>query len=323
MLNRRFLRIKVLQELYAYQQSNESNLSVAEHRLLSDINKLYELFVWQLSFWVEVKRFAEMRIEENKHKHFPTQEDLNPNLRFVNNRILCILDNNTHLLTLEEEYKINWADHRDDFIRGFYNKLREFPEYAVYMSSENDSWENDKNFLLTIIDNYMADNSSLFDFYADNSLFFNSDYQLAIFLLWKFINELTTKFDINSKLPPVYKSIDANDPESDKQFALKLFIKTILHQKEYEVTIGENTSNWERERIAIMDMLILKMALTEFYEFHSIPIKVTINEYIEISKYYSTPDSKRFINGLLDKMATKLKEDGSIVKTGRGLIDNR
>ena len=161
MLNRRFLRVKALQELYAYHQSHESNLSAAERRLLDDVDSLYELFIYQLSFWVEVKRFAEQRIEENKKKNFPTEEDLNPNMKFVNNRVLNVLEQNNHLIRLEQSYKINWANDRDDFIRAFYGKLVEYPEYQEYMNNGKDSFDDDKKFLITIVDTYFAEDDSL------------------------------------------------------------------------------------------------------------------------------------------------------------------
>ena len=316
MLNRRFLRIKALQEIYAYHQSNSSNLPQAERHLLEGVEDLYKLFVYQLSFWVEVKRFAERRIEENKNKHLPTEEDLNPNLKFVNNRILNALDDNKHLMSLEEKYKINWADSREDFIRKMFVKLIETPEYQEYMNNGMDSFTDDKKFLATVIDTYMAENGLLYDYYSDRDLSFNSDYQIAIFLLWKFISELPASFDAASKLPPVYRN-----EEEDKEFVIKLFEKTILHADEYMELVKANITNWDYDRLNMMDKLLIFMALTEFVEFHSIPVKVTINEYIEISKFYSTPDSRRFVNGMLDRLSTVLKEEGKMVKTGLGLID--
>ena len=316
MLNRRFLRVKALQEIYAYHQSESSNLPQAERHLLEGVENLYKLFVYQLSFWVEVKKFAERRIEENKQKHFPTEEDLNPNLKFVNNRILNALDDNKHLMSLEEKYKINWADSREDFIRKLYVKLTETPEYQEYMSNGKDSFSDDKRFLDTVIDTYMPENGLLYDYYSDRDLSFNSDYQVAIYLLWKFINDLSASFDASSKLPPIYKA-----EEDDKEFVIKLFEKTILHSGEYRELVSANISNWDYDRLALMDKILIFMALTEFCEFHSIPVKVTINEYIEISKFYSTPESRRFVNGMLDKLASVLKENGKLVKTGMGLID--
>ena len=316
MLNRRFLRVKALQEIYAYHQSESSNLPQAERHLLEGVEDLYKLFVYQLSFWVEVKKFADRRIEENKQKHFPTEEDLNPNMKFVNNRILNALDDNKHLMSLEEKYKINWADSREDFIRKLYVKLTETPEYQEYMSNGKDSFSDDKRFLDTVIDTYMPENGLLFDYYSDRDLSFNSDYQLAIYLLWKFVDDLSASFDASTKLPPIYKA-----EEDDKEFVVKLFEKTILHSGEYRELVSANISNWDYDRLALMDKILIFMALTEFCEFHSIPVKVTINEYIEISKFYSTPESRRFVNGMLDKLASVLKENGKLVKTGMGLID--
>ncbi len=318
MLNRRFLRIKALQDIYAYQQSESDDLMKAERALLQDVDRLYELFIMQLSFWVEVKLFAERRIEENKNKHFPTEEDLNPNLKFVNNRILNILQNNTDLQKFEEKYKINWADYREDFIRGFYNRLLETEEYKSYMNNGEDSFDDDKRFLVAIVDGYMADDTILYDFYSDRSLMFNSDYDVAIYLLWKFLSEMPSAFNENSKLPTAYKT--ENDEENDdKDFLVKLFRNTILHADEFGETIKANISNWDYDRVALMDRIIMQMAMTEFCYFPTIPVKVTINEYIEVSKLYSTPESRRFVNGMLDKISNLLREEGKMKKYGAGL----
>lgn len=316
MLNRRFLRIKVLQSIYAYRQSDSSNLPQAERQLLAGVDDLYKLFVSQLSFWVEVKQFAERRIEENKLKHLPTEEDLNPNLKFVNNRILKALEDNSHLMKLVKQYKINWTDSREDFIRGMFALLVGTPEYQEYMNNGKDSFNDDKRFLATVIDTYMPENGLLYDYYSDRDLSYNSDYQLAIYLLWKFVSELPASFDEFSELPPVFKA-----EKDDKEFVVKLFEKTILHADEYVELVKVNISNWDYDRLALMDKILIFMALTEFVEFHSIPVKVTINEYIEISKFYSTPESRRFVNGMLDRLATELKEKGKLVKTGLGLVD--
>lgn len=316
MLNRRFLRIKALQEIYAYHQSGNSNLQQAERHLLDEVDDLYKLFVYQLAFWGEVKQFAERRIEENRNKHFPTEEDLNPNLKFVNNRILNVLEDNRGLLNLEDKYKINFADSREDFIRSFYNRLIEYPEYQDYMNNGKDSFDDDKQFLVSVIDTYMAEDSSLYDYYADRDISFNSDFQIAVFLLWKFISEMPVSFDANSKIPPLFK-----DEEEEKGFIVKLFEKTILHADDYRDLVKASITNWDYDRLALMDKLLIFMAMTEFTEFHFIPVKVTINEYIEISKYYSTSESRRFVNGVLDKLSSVLKEEGKLVKTGVGLID--
>ena len=316
MLNRRFLRVKALQSIYAYHQSESSNLPQAERQLLEWVEDLYKLFVYQLSFWVEIRHFAERRIEENKQKHFPTEEDLKPNMKFVNNSILKALDDNKHLMKLEEQYKINWADSREDFIRNMFVKLVETPEYQEYMSNGKTGFGEDRRFLVAVIETYMPENGLLYDYYSDRDLSFNSDYQLAIYLLWKFISEMSSNFDEFSMLPPIYKA-----ETDDKEFVVKLFEKTILHADEYMELVKANISNWDYDRLALMDKILIFMALTEFCEFHSIHVKVTINEYIEISKFYSTSESRRFVNGMLDRLSNVLKEEGKLVKTGLGLVD--
>lgn len=320
MLSRRFLRIKALQEVYAYHQSKDNDLSKAERHLLESVDNLYELFICQLSFWVELKRFAERRIEENRHKHFPTEEDLNPNLKFVNNQVINALEYNRHLLVLEDKYKINWVNLKEDFIRAVYGKLIELPEYQEYMNNGKHDFQDDRNFLVEITDKYMAENGFLYDFYSDQKLAFNSDYQLSVYLLWRFLVDLPQDFNADSKLPPVYN--ETRDGCNDEEFVVKLFEKTILKASQYRELVKANISNWDYDRLALMDKIIIFMAVTEFCEFHFIPVKVTINEYIEISKIYSTPESRRFVNGMLDKLVEVLRAEGKIVKTGIGLIDN-
>ena len=319
MLNRRFLRFKVLQAIYAFLQSGETDTVNAERRLLSDVDNLYALFIRQLSFWVEVRDFAERRIEENKAKHFPTEEDLNPNMKFVNNIILSTLSTNKDLAHCMEDNKISWADDREDFIRAAYNRLREFPEYTEYMSHEGNTFKEDKQLILNVIDNHLADDELIFDYYADKNLDYTSDYPLGVFLLWKFINELDESFNENSLLPTAYKT-QKDLTNDDKNFVIQLFRQTIKHADEYRELVKNSISNWDYERVALMDRIIIFMALTEFTQFSQIPVKVTINEYIEMAKYFSTPDSRRFVNGILDNLSEQLKKDGKLVKHGRGLV---
>lgn len=319
MLNRRFLRVKALQEIYAFHQSEATDRQAAERVLLDSVEELYGLFIRQLTFWVEVKLFAERRIEENRHKNFPTEEDLNPNCKFVNNRVLNALENNEDLKRLASNYKISWTDDREDFIRAFYNRLRDYPEYQEYMNNPKDSFALDKKLILTIIDKYFEDDEILYDFYADKNLYYNSDYQPALFMQWKFINEMDASFGPDTLLPPVYKT-DGVELVDDKRFLLTLFRETLKHADEYQKVVEQHITNWDYDRIALMDRIIIFMALTEFTEFSDIPVKVTINEYIELSKYFSTPDSRRFINGILDTLSAEMKNKGKLVKKGRGLV---
>jgi N utilization substance protein B len=188
------------------------------------------------------------------------------------------------------------------------------------MKNGRDSFEDDRKFLIAIIDNHMAEDDLLYDYFADRKLSFNSDYQIGLYLLWKFVSEMRTSFNEESKLPPVYAT-ENREVNEDKEFAVNLFRKTILHRNEFKELVESNAANWDYGRLALMDKILIFMALTEFCDFHSIPVKVTINEYIEISKFYSTAESRRFVNGMLDKIAKQLSENGKLVKTGLGLVD--
>ncbi len=318
MLNRRFLRIKVLQALYAYIESGETNIASGIKHLLESIDKLHELFIWQLSFLVETKRFAENKITENKHKYIPKYEDLHPNTRYVDNRLLNLIENNKDFRKQESALKINWADHQD-VVKNYYDKMRETPEYKKYMADKTDNFTSDKKFIITMITNYFADLDVLQDFYEDKSIYFCDDYHLVSSMLINFFTEMK-KFDVDTMLPSIYKA-DTAEANADEKFIQDLFRETINHDEEFGKLIGDNTNNWEKERICLMDMIILKMALTEFVCFSAIPVKVTMNEYIEISKYFSTPKSRIFVNGILDKLAKKMTESGAINKKGLGLLE--
>ncbi len=319
MLNRRFLRIKVLQALYAYIESGETNISNGIKNLLESVDKLYELFIWQLSFLVETKRFAENKITENKHKYIPTYDDLHPNLKYVNNRLLNLIEDNVDFKKHEAALKINWADDPQEVVKKYYTMMRETPEYKKYMADKTDTFAADRKFIVEMITNYFADLDVLQDFYEDKSIYFVDDYHLVSSMLIEFFSKMKN-FDVNSQLPSIYKT-DTAEPNADEKFIQDLFRETINHNEEFGMLIADNTNNWEKERICLMDMIILKMALTEFVCFPFIPVKVTMNEYIEISKYFSTPKSKIFVNGILDKLAKKLNEAGSINKMGLGLLE--
>ncbi len=319
MLNRRFLRIKVLQALYAYIESGETNVNNGIKNLLESIDKLYELFIWQLSFLVETKRFAENKITENKHKYIPTYEDLHPNLKYVNNRLLNVIEDNIDFKKNEAKLKINWADDHQEVVKKYYNMMKNTPEYEKYMADKTDNFANDRKFIVAMVSNYFADLDVLQDFYEDKSIYFCDDYHLVSSMLIEFFSKMKN-FDINSKLPEIYKTENV-ESNADEKFIQDLFRETLRHNEEFGKLIADNTNNWEKERICLMDMIILKMALTEFVNFPFIPVKVTMNEYIEISKYFSTPKSKIFVNGILDKLAKKLTDAGQISKKGLGLLE--
>lgn len=319
MLNRRFLRIKVLQALYAYLESGDTNVTNGIKNLLESIDKLQELFVWQLSFLVETKRFADNKVTDNRNKFIPTYEDLHPNMRYIENRVINAIENNKDFQKKEAGYCINWGGMGGEVVKNYYNIMRDSEEYKAYMSDSVDNWEHDKKFLATMIETYYADLEVLQDFYEDKSIYFCDDYHLVSSLLLKYFGELK-KLDVDTKLPTIYKT-ENDEVNGDEEFVKKLFRETLRHGDEFGQLIAENTNNWEKERICVMDMIIMKMAITELVCFYEVPVKVTMNEYIEISKYFSTPKSKNFINGLLDRLLKKMTEEGKIEKKGLGLLD--
>ena len=309
-----------MQAAYAYLESGEDNPEKGVNHLMESIDKMKDLFVWQLSFIIETKRFAENRIEENKRKNIPTEEDLNPNMRYVENRLIALLENNKDIRKEEQRLKINWADHQD-IVRGYYNMMRNTEEYKTYMSEDVDNFEHDKKFITTMISKYFADLEVLQDFYEEKSIFFVDDYHLVSAMLLKFLGDMKASFNETSLLPEIYKT--EKDEVNNKDFVKTLFRETISHNEEYSKIIGDNVNEkkWEKERVCVMDMIILKMAITEFLCIPYIPVKVSMNEYIEISKYFSTPKSKVFVNGILDKVLKKLKEENAIHKKGAGLVE--
>ena len=317
MLNRRYLRIKVLQEVYAFLQSGSDNIEDGVKTLLTSIDKVYELFIIELSFLIETSRYAERRLDENKKKQLPTEQDLHPNMRYVNNRVLSRINNNKEFERLEEKLKINWNSETEMF-RLFYNYLSEQTEFQEYMSSDNDSFKADQKILLTIVSDYLVNFDFLRDYCSEKNLYYSEDYYLVLCLIHKFLTDMRETDTNNDKLPSIYRN-EEGDEEDDREFVKKLFRYTIINDESYSDTISKCTSNWEQERIATMDMIIVKMGMAEFENFDTIPFKVTINEYIELSKYFSTPKSKLFVNGLLDRILKQMKEMGRVEKKGRGL----
>lgn len=316
MLNRRHLRIKVLQALYAYFQADEENYRRTENELFDAIDRIYDLYIYLLLSIPEVKVFAERRIEENKKKIRPTEEDLNPNLKFVNNSIIQKIEDSKKLRETSESNKVNWiGDEKQEIFRKMFLHIRESETYFEYMNDGNSGFEADKQFLIDLFKVEIANFPLLYNYFEELSIHWLDDIDLACSMVLKTIKSLDSESDDINVLD-LYK-----DEEDEKEFVRELLRKTISMDKENEVIIDELTKNWELDRIAKMDVILMKMAITEFQIFKTIPTKVTLNEYIEISKFYSTPKSNIFINGVLDKAIERLQSENKIVKIGRGLLN--
>ncbi|MGB1453377.1 MAG: transcription antitermination protein NusB [Crocinitomicaceae bacterium] len=314
MLNRRHLRIKVLQMLYSYFNDEDStDIQLAEKNLLNSIERIYDLYIYLLLSFPVVREVALNKQDERKKKLRPTKEDLYPNLKFVDNKITSLIIDSVDLNQLSENRKINWDnDEKREIYRKIFIEIEKSEVYFEHMNNDEKGFEADRNFLIQLFKAEIANSPLIYDFFEDEDIHWMDDIDLACSMVIKTIkNTKEDTFDIM----PLYK---ANDDE--KAFICTLLKETIKKDAENELMIENLVENWEFERIAKMDVLLLKMAITELQCFETIPTKVSINEYIEISKYYSTPKSNVFINGILDKSVNLLSKENKINKSGRGLI---
>jgi transcription antitermination protein NusB len=319
MLGRRHYRIKVFQALYAWFQGGETRQDVADRNLMSSIEKIYELYYIQLSFFLEVIDFYRRRMEDARHKFLPTEEEINPNPKLLTNSVIGILLANKDIQQQITKYKISWSEEQE-MLRKIHIKIRNSKDLKEYLKSEKPSFEEDRDIVYKLFKKFVARSNELQFYCEERNIYWTDDYQSAALLVMKSIRQIPEKFTELSALPSLFEKDENDDPEDDQTFIKELFRKTIGQSEPLGILIEGKTKNWELERIALTDIILIKMALVELMHFPSIPIKVTLNEYIEMSKLFSTPKSQMFINGLLDKMVEDLKEEKKIKKMGRGLI---
>ncbi|MDF1549442.1 MAG: transcription antitermination factor NusB [Bacteroidales bacterium] len=313
MISRRLIRIKVLQVLYAYSKKNEGYSSnVAEKELFHSIDKFYDLYHLLLLLILEMADLEEKRIELRRNKKIQTSEDLFPSTKFVDNKVIRNIRLIEALYDYKNARKLNWKIH-EDTLKRIYNDFISTEQYQNYINSDTDSFVSDKEFLNNFYSEFLAENINFSEFLEEENIYWNDDAGFAIIMVIKTIENIKENGK-PGKLMPLFKNDD------DKEYTKKLIRKAIVDQKEYIKLIEKHTQNWDTERIAHVDLLILQLAITELLEFPSIPVKVTMNEFIEISKYYSTERSKVFINGVLDKIVKDFESDKRLNKTGRGLI---
>lgn len=303
----------MLQVLYAYYSSEEKSLNNTEKELFFCIHKTYDLYHYLLALVIEIADYAESRIEIKKNKHQPTHEDLHPNTKFVSNLFIQQLRINRHLQAYLNQTKLSWANH-PELIKELYLIMIESVMYSEYINSETRSFIDDRKFVEKIFNKIFLVSEELYEVLEELSIYWNDDIEFVISIITKTIKKFNEFSDSDQRLMPMYKD------EEDKVFAKELLRKSIINHDELHALIKVHSSNWDVERIAFMDILMMQLAITEFLYFPSIPTKVTMNEYIELSKYYSTEKSRNFINGILDKTLKDLKKEGKISKTGRGLV---
>jgi transcription antitermination protein NusB len=319
MVGRRYYRIKVLQALYAWFQGGEHRMEVAEKNLLQGIDKFNELYFLLFSLFSEIIDFYRRRTEDAKHKFLPTDEELNPNFKFLENRVVFCILQNKDLIHQVNRYKFSWTEDQE-MIRKVFLKLRNSKEMKDYLNSGIHSFKEDQEIVYKLFRKFITRSADLQSYCEERCIHWNDDFQLAALFIQKTIQLIPEDFSEDIVFTNLFDKEEEDDPSDDQQFVLDLFGKSIFHSEEFEHMIEGKTKNWELERIALVDIILIKMALTELIYFPTIPVKVTLNEYIDISKNYSTPKSKLFINGILDKLVETLTSDKKITKLGRGLL---
>ena len=312
MLNRRHIRVKVMQSIYAMHQKSSDDIEKEEKFLRQSIDNIKDLYLIMLTSMTEIRKKEIVFLDASSKKHLATPEEKNPNKKFVNNAVLQLLEENSSLNSALEKRKINNWSMNDDYILILLNGIKQSKLFEKYMSTNKSSFEEDKQFVIDMFTELIAPNEKLYEYLEDDKLTWIDDIPLVNTQILKQLQQISENSDFN--VPKLYKD------EEDKEFVSQLFRKTVLNEVELAKEYIDKTPNWDADRIAEIDTIILKMAICEFFKFPSIPIKVTINEYLEIAKEYSTPKSSIFINGILDNLVKEFQTQNKIVKTGRGLM---
>ena len=319
MLNRRQLRIKALQSIYAHFQSDSDDLVTTEKVLLKNIDKLYDLYIYQLSFLKEIIRFAEASLEASKNKYIPTPADLNPDTRFIDNSFIKKLNGNLDFERKEAALKIDWTD-AEEIVRKLVHDFRSSDDYKEFMQGPEPNFKEDKEILVKLIRNHLIFNDVMRSYFEEISSMWSEDYYMALSLVIKTLHDTKSSWNEDSPLPKLFKIDSTTKKNEDQKFLIDLVRSTILNREKFDEIIIGKLHNWEFDRIAVMDLILLRMGMTEVFEMPSIPLKVTLNESIELAKHFSSPRSSVFINGLLDRTISEGLKNKTIVKTGRGLI---
>ncbi len=321
MVSRNTIRIKVMQSLYTFFISTDKDILLSEKKLINVFEDMYRLYIKILALFSPLTMVAEQVIETKKNLFLAKADDLSPNMKFIENEFIKKISDNQSLQKHIQKYGVGWEnDIEMIFVRKFYDSLTNQQVYIQYMQDDEESFAKDKAFILKLIEEFFLDNEDMIHYLSEMKLSWQLDYNDVILMVYNTLKSFKKQQADDISLPPLFKIIDDEVISEDRQFMSDLFLKTIKNDLEYEDIITQKLHNWEADRIATIDLILLKMAICELCNFPSIPIRVSMNEYIEISKYYSTPKSRIFINGLLDKIVDELKENNKIKKQGRGLM---
>lgn len=279
----------------------EAKTWIQRKRVIFSLSKAYDLYNYLLLLMVEVTKQANKRLNAAKNKLVPTKEELFPNTKFVENRFIAQLEVNKQLLEFSNNQKKTW-ENEADFVKTLCDKILESDIYKEYMASETSSYEEDRELWRKLYKNIIFNNIELDQVLEDQSLYWNDDKEIVDTFVLKTIKRFDEKNGAKQELLPEFKD------EEDQDFARRLFRRTILNADYYRHLISENTKNWDLDRVAFMDVVIMQIALAEILSFPNIPVSVSLNEYVEIAKLYSTPKSGGFINGTLDGIVNSLKK---------------
>lgn len=314
MLNRRHIRVKVMQTIYAFKGNESDDFSKNQKFLLFSIDNMYNLYLLLISLLIEVQKRAEDHLQKKQQAHLATKEDKDPNRKFVNNQVLRLIKENNALKYQFEIHKINNWELDSEYVDIIFRAIMASDLYRDYMKTRVSDFKEDKAFIVDIYKEIIAPNDKLYDYIEDKNLTWLDDLPTVNTTILKLLRKTKSSASESHFTPKLYKD------QEDKQFAIDLFKKTILNKTVLNGEIEQKTQNWDSDRIATVDFVLLQMAICELQNFSSIPIKVTMNEYLEIAKEYSTPKSSIFINGILDKLVKEYEADGKLTKLGRGLM---
>tara|TARA_Y100000992_G_scaffold295176_1_gene255778 strand:+ start:167 stop:1105 length:939 start_codon:yes stop_codon:yes gene_type:complete len=311
MLNRRHIRIKVLQAFYAFSQSNNDDLLSGEKEFMHSMKKIYDLYIYLIQIYIPLKRLANNKIEEAK-RSFLEKDKYVFSKAFVSNIIIKSLESSSQLKKTAADLKINWEGlEENELIKKLYKSIYNSSSFQDILKSEFSDFEEQKFHLINLFKEEICNFELMHHFFYEKSIYWQDDLDHVSSMVIKTLKSIDA--DLNFKVMPLWK-------ENEKEFALNLFRQAVLNKSSNDGILQKYSKNWESDRLAKMDSLLMNLAITEAKEFSSIPLKVTLNEYIEISKFYSTPKSNGFINGILDKIFEDFKKDGKLKKVGRGLI---
>ncbi|KIA91560.1 nitrogen utilization protein [Pedobacter kyungheensis] len=316
MLNRRHLRIKALQNIFAWHMADKKDIKGDLKTLMQSIDSVYEMYIWMLSLLVEVTEFTANDAAERANKHIKTAEDINPNMKLLHNKFSVLLQQNPDYAAAVKKYKVDWG-FDPEIRKTVYNALKASKEYADYLADPNESLESSKDIIKYIFRKIILKSQAIIQVFEEKFINWQVDHEVMKGMVAKTLKNFTSEDPFKNKLTEI-----SADWVEDSKFVQDLFVHTLQNDAKYQELIADRTKNWESERIALMDTILMKMAICELLNFPSIPVKVTINEYLELSKDYSTPKSNSFINGILDKILGDLKKNNTIKKIGRGLIED-